>query len=398
MTDSRTSHRRVFRSGRGRSPRNPVLGELRKARAVLPSGLSSATRRRRGLALLTGVALACGVSGASAGDRLERFATLGREGLEAAAVADGAERERAVSELYELVDAEVLDNLRSGGPFAASAFIQERLDALVESWGGATLRLVRVGGTAGRPSLIVGAYSVAGIEESGSLRVYGGAGREAALVALSTHDGVPEVQAWPPRRDGVLQFAGIWTGAPSGGPVRALRVELWQASAGGRVARLWSSADLWPAGLWASAWRLTPGQLVVRYELRYPGWKPGCAGQTVQEDTYRQSSSAALALARRRVLDGWHRELGAAADRLFQALRSGQSSALGELVPDRALRGRLPRTLAAEPACDLQSPAAPGTVVVAATEKREGRQIPWALHWSRGPRGWRLIGASPVLE
>jgi len=37
-------------------------------------------------------------------------------------------------------------------------------------------------------------------------------------------------------------------------------------------------------------------------------------------------------------------------------------------------------------------------VTVAATELRGGRRVPWALGWTRGPAGWRLRAAAPVLE
>ena len=65
-------------------------------------------------------------------------------------------------------------------------------------------------------------------------------------------------------------------------------------------------------------------------------------------------------------------------------------------VPDPALRERLPPSLAAEPGCD--QPGTPAAVSVAATARVEGRRVPWTLTWSRGPRGWRLTGAAPVLQ
>ena len=36
----------------------------------------------------------------------------------------------------------------------------------------------------------------------------------------------------------------------------------------------------------------------IRYELRYPGWKPGCDVQSEQEDTYRVSPATAAPCAR----------------------------------------------------------------------------------------------------
>jgi hypothetical protein len=138
---------------------------------------------------------------------------------------------------------------------------------------------------------------------------------------------------------------------------------------------------------------------MVRYEPRYPGWKPGCAEQTEYEDRYRLAASGGLVLARRRIRNGWHRELGAAADRLFRALAGDDARALEALVPARALRVRLPRSLEPEPVCEPGPPRGrPASVTMAATELRDGRRVPWTLTWARAPAGWRLRAAEPVLE
>src|SRR6266851_2108308 len=270
-------------------------------------------------ALLVGVA-----APAPAVDRLERFRAVARERL--AVAVDGAERERAVGELYEVVDAEVLDSLRGDEPFSSLGFIRERLDAMMESWGGATLRVLRIPAASGRVPLTLGLYSLTGVEGSGSLRVYAGTGPGAALAASSTQDGLLDARVWP------------------AGPDRVARV------------------------------------LAVRYEPRYPGWKPGCADQFEHEDHYRLAAAGGLALARRQISNGWHRELGAAAARFFRALAEDDARALGLLVPAPALRARLPRHLVAEPVCEQAGPAGPrGPVTVAATELRAGRRVPWAL-------------------
>ena len=62
--------------------------------------------------------------------------------------------------------------------------------------------------------------------------------------------------------------------------------------------------------------------------------------------------------------------------RFFVAVESGDRRALAELVPDPALRARLPQALVPEPACDAANAESPGTVVVAATEERgdEGKE------------------------
>ena len=126
------------------------------------------------LALVAGFAAPAGAQ-----DRLERFRALAREQL--AAAGDPAERERLVGQLYELVDAEVLDSLHGGGPFASPAFIRERLDTMMEAWGGVTLRVVRPPVPSGREPLTVGLYTLGGPDGSGALRLYSGAGPGATL-------------------------------------------------------------------------------------------------------------------------------------------------------------------------------------------------------------------------
>ncbi len=343
-------------------------------------------------ALLVGVA-----APAPAVDRLERFRAVARERL--AVAVDGAERERAVGELYEVVDAEVLDSLRGDEPFSSLGFIRERLDAMMESWGGATLRVLRVPAASGRVPLTLGLYSLTGVEGSGSLRVYAGTGPGAALAASSTQDGLLDARVWPAGPDRVARVLAVWSGPPAAHGERSLHAELWEGRARDRVERAWSTATQWPEGLRVSDWRTQSGELVVRYEPRYPGWKPGCADQFEHEDHYRLAAAGGLALARRQISNGWHRELGAAADRFFRALAEDDARALGLLVPAPALRARLPRHLVAEPVCEQAGPAGPrGPVTVAATELRAGRRVPWALGWTRGPTGWRLHAAAPVLE
>jgi hypothetical protein len=344
-------------------------------------------------AALLGVAAAP----ALAADRLEQFRTVARERL--AVASDGPERERAVAELFEVVDAEVLDSLRADEPFSSPVFLRERLDAFTEAWGGATLRVLRVPGAGGRAGLTLGLYSLAGVEGAGSLRVYVGTGPGAALAASSTHDGLLDAQVWPAGPDRVVRVLALWSGAPAAHGARSLRAELWEERAPDRVERAWSTAAQWPDGLAASDWRTRPGELVVRYEPPYAGWKPGCPDQLEHEDHYRLAAGGRLALVRRRVANGWRRELGAAADRFFHALANQDARALTQLVPAAALRARVPRGLGPEPVCEQAGPAGPdGPVTMAATETRDGRRVPWALTWRRGPAGWRLQAAAPVLE
>ena len=331
---------------------------------------------------------------AGAQDRLERFRTLAREQLVNAN--DPAERERVVGQLYELVDGEVLDSLHGGEPFASPVFIRERLDALMEAWGGATLRIVSVSG--GRAPLTVGLYSLSGPDGAGGLRLYTGVGPAATLAAASTHGGQLEAQVWPAGADRTLRVLALWGGAPVGQGARPLRAELWQVRASERVDRAWTSTEEWPDGFWVSDWRTQPGELVIRYQPRYPGWKPACAGQTEQEDHYRLTAAGGLAVARRQVTGAWHRELGAAADRLFRALAAGDAATIARLVPAAALRARLPATLVAEPVCETPPAGPRAPVAMAATELRDGRRVPWTLSWTRGPAGWQLGAARPVLQ
>jgi hypothetical protein len=345
--------------------------------------------------VLAAVLLAGVAAPAPAGDRLEHFRAVARDRL----AADGADRERAIGELYEVVDAEVLDSLRGEEPFSSLVFIRERLDAMMESWGGATLRVLRIPGAGNRGPLTLGLYSLTGVEGSGSLRVYAGTGAGAALAASSTHDGLLDARVWPASPDRAARVFAVWSGPAAPHGERALHAELWEGRDHDRVTRAWSTATQWPDGLRVTDWRTQAGELVVRYEPRYPGWKPGCAEQFEHEDHYRLAAAGGLALARRQVANGWHRELGAAADRLFRALADDDARALTVLVPAPALRARLPRSLVSEPVCEQAGPAGPrGPITVAATELRAGRSVPWALTWTRGPAGWRIQTAAPVLE
>jgi hypothetical protein len=349
-------------------------------------------------ALLLGVAV-CLVSAplAAAPDRLERFRAVAREQLVTAV--DAAERERAVRDLYELVDAEVLDSLHGDEPFSSVVFIRERLDALMDAWGGATLRVVRIPAAGRRGPVTVGLYSLIGVEGSGSLRLYVGSGPGASLAAASTRDGLLDAQVWPAGPDRLVRVLALWSGPPAAHGVRSLHGELWQVREPDRVERAWSTAEQEPGGLQVSEWRTQPGELVVRYQPHYPGWKPGCADQFEQEDHYRLAARGGLAVARRQVTNAWRRDLGAAADALFRALASSDARVVGQLVPAPAVRARLPAGLVAEPVCEQIGPAGPrGPVTMAATELRAGRRLPWTLSWTRSPAGWRLSGARPVLQ
>ncbi len=344
---------------------------------------------RAGCALLLALALGPPTLGlAGLPDRLERFRELALSRqrllqLDADAPAD------AYREMYALLDEEIVENLATGGPFASTGFLQERLDAFGEAWGAAVLGVVRV------DRLVVGAFQLS--EASGganTVRVYGRFRGEPALLTTIHREGRPSVYPLPPGPGGVPQFLAAWEGAPSGRGTRALRLDLVrQAGDGVRVA--WSTADLFGDGLLARAYQVRGGEIRVRYELHYAGWTPGCAGQTEAEDVFRLATDGTIPRTSRTYHDAWHRDLHEAVTGLFAALASGDAAALSVLVADAPLRRRLPTSLRSEPACDApEGGAVPRSVSVAASQER----VPWSLVFRRGAEGWRLVRATPVLE
>jgi hypothetical protein len=338
--------------------------------------------------------LALGLAAPAAADRLETFRELAARYVE---VSD-PEADGLLSQMFELIDAEVIDSLRSGTPFASAPFIQDQLDGFSAAWGGAAFRVAQPGRDAKHPLTIVLATVTRG-EPRGSLRIYGPARGGPARLAAAARDGVPELHAWPSGRDGATQFVTSWLGVPTGRGSRPLYLELWRRDGREGVARLWSSDEAFPEGAAVRGFAIKEGQLAIRYEVHYPGWKPGCDVETEQEDVYRQPPGGEkLALQRRRVWNGWHRELHAVVTRFFGALGTGDGKLLAELVPDPSVRARLPRTLRAEAACDQLDAGPAGTIIVAATGLREHRLAPWSLAWRHGPRGWRLAAATPVLQ
>src|SRR5215475_679168 len=93
----------------------------------------STIRRMRALAVVVLVLILNeSPSAAPASDRLDHFRELARRYAEAP---ERGVNGSLVSELWRIVDAEVGDNLRSGEPFASTAFIQSRLEAFSDEWG-----------------------------------------------------------------------------------------------------------------------------------------------------------------------------------------------------------------------------------------------------------------------
>ena len=330
---------------------------------------------------------------APAGDRLDRFREIAAARLSVVEDTGGALDPASQTELDGLLDGEVLDSLRVGGPFASVEFIRERLDAFAEAWGGASLRIDRLGS-----GILAGRFRLSAKGVSNSVRLYGSVKGRPALLRAWQEDGVPEVYPWAARAGGGAEILVSWSGTATGWGTWPLRLDLWRVR-DGVAAAVWRSSEHYPDGLWVSRLDVNAGRVYLRHEIRYPGWKPGCDAQAEQEDHYRGDPRLGLTLVSRKVWNGWHRELGRSAMRFFSALSSGDRKALAELVPDAALRARLPVGLLAEAACDSQSPDTPGSAVVAAAAPLpDGRRAPWSLWWRRGPSGWRLAGAAPVLQ
>lgn len=317
-------------------------------------------------------------------DRLERFRELAATRLGAEQLLDSERPHEAHGELYALLDEEIVESLASGSVFASTGFLQDRLDAFGEAWGGAQFSLTPIG------RMFVGAFALG--NTGNSIRIYGGLRDEAALLATMYRDGRPTVYAVPGAGSG--QFVAAWEGAPSGRGTRALRVELVRPQPESAQV-VWSTADVFPDGLLARGYTLKGGELRVRYEVHYPGWTPGCGGQTEQEDLYRLASSGGGFLrVSRQEHDAWHRSFRGAVARVFAALAVGDQPALAALIPDKDLRARLP-ALVPEPACDAQEGSGHDAVSVAAAA---ADHRPWTLIFRRAGTLWRLTAASPVLH
>ncbi len=322
-------------------------------------------------------------------DRLDRFRALATSRLSLGDLGDPERVSEAYREVFALIDEEIVESLASGEPFAAPAFMQYRLDGFADAWGGAALRLTQVG------VFTVGAFQLGDGREASSVRVYGATRGEPALLSAFAREGRPTVHALPPATGGAAQFAVVWEGVASGRGSRALRVDLVR-QIGDDVTVIWSTAQAYPDGLMVRAWRLLGTELHVRYELRYPGWLPGCEGQTEQEDALRlEPGGVGFVRVSRRQHDAWHLALHRATERLFAALARGDQSAVATIVPDADLRRRLPESLAREDACDAPDGSGPAAVSVAASA---GEQEAWSLTFRRSGGEWRLSAATPVLQ
>jgi hypothetical protein len=357
---------------------------------VAPRSLA-VTRTYRLLAALTlaVLLLATAVKAGPVPDRLERFREIASDRLSAVQVLDAASAAQAYREAYALLDEEIVESLGSGGVFASTAFLQDRVDAFGDAWGGAAARIVRLG------SLTVGVFQLGDRVFGNSVRVYGKLRDETALLTALAREGRPTLYPLPNAANGVVQFLVSWDGTQSGRANRPLQLEVArQQSDGVRVT--WTTGSAYPDGLVARSYSVRGQELRVRHELRYRGWVPGCDGQTEQEDVYRFSPGTGLYVrVSQRQFDSWHRELHASAERLFAALAAGDRNAVAGLVPDPRVRQRLPATLTGDAACDSALGGAGGEQVSIAAS--DGRGVPWNVTFQRAGARWRVTSAAPVI-
>jgi hypothetical protein len=321
-------------------------------------------------------------------DRLDRFRELVSGRLGAAHVLDDPAARDTYREVYALLDEEIVESLNSGGVFASTAFLQDRLDGFSDAWGGAAARIVRLG------PLTVGVFQLGERTAGNSVRVYGRLRDEVALLTATARDGRPTLFPLAPGPGGAVQFLVAWDEAPSGIGARPVRLDVMRQHADG-VRVVWSTADIYPDTLMAREYTVRGSELRVRYQLRYPGWVPGCEGQTEQEDVLRLTpATGTYTRVAQRSFDGWHRELRAAATQLFAAVATSDRRTLTALVPDVKVRERLPRKLESEPVCDAPSGTRGEQVAVAASD---GDGAPWTLLFQRDGCRWRVNAALRVI-
>ena len=323
-------------------------------------------------------------------DRLELFRSLAASRLSPGQIVGGDDASPSASvetyrEIYALLDEEIVEGLASGGPFAALAFLQDRLDAFSDAWGGASIKLQRLG------DLVVGAFQLGEAAGANSVRAYGRLRDEAALLTTLTREGRPHLYPVSSPGGG-SQLLVAWEGPATGHGARTLRLDLVRPQTDG-IRVVWSTAELFPDALRVRWYRVRGGEIRVRYLAPYPGWVPGCEAQTEQEDVYRlDPATATYVRASRREHDAWHRELRQAVGRLLAAIAANDRDALASLVPDAKLRAQLPRTLRAEPACDAVEAARAASVAATAEDHRA-----WTLTFQRSGARWHLTAAAPVL-
>ena len=321
-------------------------------------------------------------------DRLDRFRALASDRLNAAQILDADAAADAYREAYALLDEEIVESLASGSVFASVGFLQDRLNAFSDAWGGAAARVVRFG------RLTVGVFQLGDRPIANSVRVYGQFRDEVALLTTLAREGRPTLYPLPAAPDAAVQFLVAWDGTPSVRGSRPVRLEIARHH-GDSVRVVWSTADVYPDGLMARLYTVRGPELRVRYELHYPGWVPGCEGQTEQEDTYRLAPATGLfARVTQRQHDAWHREFRTSVARFFAALGDGDRRTVAALAPDPRVRERLPARLEPEPVCVAPGGARGEQVGVAASD---ARGAPWTVTFQRDGARWRVVSAAPVI-
>ncbi len=342
------------------------------------------------MAVVAGLLLSApqAAGGGASVDRLDRFRDLARARLATAGLLEAEDARGLSREVYDLLDQEILESLGSGGVFASEGFLQDRVDGFNEAWGGVALRVVRLG------RVVAGTFHLGDATEGNSVRVYGTYRGEAVVLGIIHGDGMPALHPLPLATAEKPQFLVVWEGAPTGRGTTPLRIDLVRVGRDS-LETVWGTAKVLGSDLQTWSHAVRGHEVRLRYELRYPGWVPGCEGQTEGEDLYRYvPARQTFTLVRRRLYSPWHRQFRAVVDTLFRALHAADGRVLDALVPDARVRAALPAALEPEPACDAPEGSPPAAVSVAATLGVERR--PWALTFRRAGSAWRLASAAPV--
>ena len=212
------------------------------------------------LAALLFVGLSAPAGAAPAADRLERFREIALSRLAVVENTGAALDPSVQGEIDAILDGEVLDSLRAGGPYASAEFIRERLDSFSDAWGGASLRIQPLG-----DGLLLGRFRLSAKGVGSSVRLYRATRGEAALLRAWHEGGVPEAYRWGNSKGGGVEFLLAWAGEASA-QSWPLRLELWRMRAGS-LAPVWRSVDRYPDGLWVSHVDIAPGRITLRREL-----------------------------------------------------------------------------------------------------------------------------------
>ena len=355
-----------------------------------------------GLAVIAGARRA--PRGRDAGDRLERFRELVQPASRRAGAAGAEAARRALGEMYALLDDEIVESLRSGGPFASRGVPSGAPRRVRRGLGRGALRVHRVerrGRRAGAHARRCSASPACASRDAARVR---GRRRDRSGPALlgEVTARPPEVYPWParPRRRRALR--GGWEGAPLGatGPPAARRA-LERRRATARRGVVWSSADSVPGrpvgGRSGTSGRRDRGALRAALSRVDAGLRgPDRAGGRLPRP--RADRRARPGAAPRRSTAGTA-SCGAAAARALRGARGRR--------PARARRAGARRRAAAPAAGEPAWPSPPATrgcgqpgapFVVAATAVRRRPARAVVAHLGRGPRGWRLTAAAPVLQ